>query len=365
MSTILFYSPFNGRSRDTESLMLAFKKQGHHVISLSQAPGNVIHDLLKEKGISTHSFFIDSTANSWYYLKHLAYFVWFCWRHKVKTVYSHLESANFVAAVGQYFIPSKVFICRHHNDMFSFTNQISKIVYQLTYRLARRIIVVSQAAKDYMVSHENIVASKIRVINLAYDFDLYTRVSDHFVQSFKKENSADLFLITIGQLIPIKRPEVSIQVLKKIVEKGINAKLIILGRGEMDNACHTLAKELGVAERVIFPGYVDNVLDYIASVDILLHPSISESSCVVVKEAGLVNVPVIVCKAVGDFDTFIEDKKNGYLVNADSYIEDASEIILQNIHSNSLGLKQSLRSDVLRLFSIDVVLPEYNSLNNL
>ena len=41
---ILFYSSFNARARDAETLMLAFKKQGHRVVSLTQAEGKPIND---------------------------------------------------------------------------------------------------------------------------------------------------------------------------------------------------------------------------------------------------------------------------------------------------------------------------------
>ncbi|NJM26390.1 MAG: hypothetical protein HC859_13810 [Bacteroidia bacterium] len=49
MKRILFYSPFNQRSRDTESLMIAFKQMGHRVLSLSQQEGHIINDF------STHA----------------------------------------------------------------------------------------------------------------------------------------------------------------------------------------------------------------------------------------------------------------------------------------------------------------------
>ncbi len=51
MATILFYSPFIHRSRDTESLMIAFRDQGHRVISLSQESGKDIHEFLEPLGI--------------------------------------------------------------------------------------------------------------------------------------------------------------------------------------------------------------------------------------------------------------------------------------------------------------------------
>src|SRR5688572_19390115 len=103
MARILFYSPFNQRSRDTESLMLAFNKQGHKVICLSQQEGNLINDFLNANGVTAVSYVIPGRRNGWwYYCRHLFFFVRFCWKHNIQIVYSHLEPANFVAAIGQY-----------------------------------------------------------------------------------------------------------------------------------------------------------------------------------------------------------------------------------------------------------------------
>ena len=67
MANILFYVPFNQRSRDTESVMLAFRKQGHTVICLSQLEGYLINDFLNAHGITAVSHVIKGprTAAKW------------------------------------------------------------------------------------------------------------------------------------------------------------------------------------------------------------------------------------------------------------------------------------------------------------
>jgi glycosyltransferase involved in cell wall biosynthesis len=248
--------------------------------------------------------------------------------------------------------------------MFSFSEKKSDWSYWLTYKLARNIIVVSKRTKDYMVEHENVRENKISVIRLAYNFDLYPAVNTEFVRSLRKSIGVKVVLITVGQFIPIKRPDVSIRILKRILENGIDAKLILLGRGEMESICRELAHDLKIAERVIFPGHVDNVLDYVSASTVLLHPSISESSCVVVKEAGLVDKPVIACKGVGDFDEYIEHGMNGFLVNSDNFEEGSIEIILSHFNEEGILMPKSLRSDILRLFSIESIIPLYSNLNH-
>src|SRR5260221_8085766 len=107
--SILFYSPFERRSRDTESLMLAFRNRGHTVISLSQASGTYINEYLKGEGIEAMSYVVSSTPKIWYYVKHILFLIRLCRNRNIDIVFSHLESANFVASLAQFFIRGKVY----------------------------------------------------------------------------------------------------------------------------------------------------------------------------------------------------------------------------------------------------------------
>ena len=366
MASILFYSPFNQRSRDTESLMIAFRGQGHKVISLSQQEGYVIHDFLKANGIQVHSHVLAGERNGWwYYLRHLIYFVRFCWKNNVDIVYSHLEPANFVASVGQYFIWAKTYLCRHHIDEGALYNFNKDLYYRITYRLARHIIVVSDHARRYMIEQEKIPSNKILHINLAYDFDLYGKVDERKVSEIRNQFKAQVLLLSACRLTAFKRPEIVIHVVKKLSDLGLDVKLIMLGKGEMQDKLKTLISDLGLIDKVIMPGYVGNVLDFMASSDFFLHPSLLDSSCVAVKEAGLVKLSVIVCKGVGDFDDYLVHIKNGFSVNRETFAEEASEIIVQNFRNKDLlqNIGKNLNQSVLDLFSIQHVIGQYKALN--
>ncbi|NJN42534.1 MAG: glycosyltransferase [Flammeovirgaceae bacterium] len=139
MSRILFYSPFNQRSRDTESLMIAFHNKGHKVVSLSQQEGHLINEFLMSKGIEAYSHIVKGNrVGGFYFLKHLFFFIRFCWKRNIQVVYSHLEPANFVASIGQYFIRGNTYLCRHHIDEGQFYQFEKDLYYRITYRLAKK-----------------------------------------------------------------------------------------------------------------------------------------------------------------------------------------------------------------------------------
>ncbi len=363
--TLLFYSPFNNRSRDTESLMLAFKAKGYEVISLSQAEGSYIHPFLQTKGIKTFTHVIKRGNDFIYHLRHLIHFIFFCYRHRIDVVYAHLESACFVAAIGQFFIQGKVFICRHHIDEAALQGFDKSIYYKLTYNLARTIIVVSNHAVEYMVNVEGISKNKISKINLAYDFSLYDKPNMTDVASIRDNLKCDVLLLTVGRLTKHKRVHLSLEVLQGIFNRGINAKLIVLGSGEESDNLNDCANKLGLKDKVVFFGYVQNVMNFIAASDYLIHPSVLESSCVVVKEAGLVRKPVIVCKGVGDFDDYIVHEKNGFMVESDNFVNEAINCISYSITGSTLkNMGLNLENEIRHRFDVKNLINQYTKLNS-
>jgi glycosyltransferase involved in cell wall biosynthesis len=361
--TILFYSPFNQRSRDTESLILAFQKKGYRVISLSQAEGRYIHPFLQSNGIEVFTHVIKRSNDFIYYLRHLAHFIFFCYQHKVNVVYAHLEAACLVASMGQFFITAKVFICRHHIDEAALQGFDKSIYYRLTYRLARNIIVVSGSAVKYMINVEGISGKKITKINLAYNFDLYEKPDKDLVKKIRSEYNSDVLLLTAGRLTKYKRFELSIEIVRQLVSGGMNAKLLLLGAGEERDNLLNLVSSYRLSHHVILLGFVHNVIDYLAACDYLLHPSILESSCVIVKEAGLVSKPIIVCKGVGDFEDYIQHGHNGFLVDKTPsvFIQEAIDIINSNLNNSEYLHKvgRELKNSIQLNFGIDHVFDEH------
>lgn len=362
---ILFYSSFNSRSRDTESLMLAFKQQGHHVHSLSQAAGKDIHEFLGQNGISIHSYIAKGKGIS-YYLRHLFFFIHYCYRNKIDIVYSHLELPSFIASLGQWFVYAKVFICRHHVDEALLYKFDKSLTYRITYLLAKNIIVVSDRAKQFMTQREHIPAHKIHKINLAYDFSLYNLPGKEQTTNVRKRFESKVLLITVCRLTNFKRPDYSIDIVRELVTRMINVKLIILGNGHMMKDLSEKVKDYNLVNNVFFLGHVSDPLVYMAAADFLVHPSLLESSCVVVKEAGLVKLPVVVCSGVGDFDEYLINEHNGFLVDADDFVSQAADIIERNI-SNKEKLTQiadNLHLNIIRLFNVDQVIRNYAKFNS-
>lgn len=362
MSVVLFYTPFIRRSPDVESLMLEFKRRGHTVKFITQHTGEFIRPFLEAHQIEFYSNYQGESRNLRTYFNQIRYFIRFCLEHRVDVVYSHLDPANFVAAIGQYFVRSKVYLCRHHIDEAHLYNYHRSLTYRLTNFLARKIIVVSKQAKAHMIKLENVKPEKIIHINLAYDFSLFARPDSDKARTLRSELNADLVIITISRLTKHKRPELSIELIQRLRNAGMNAKLVLLGAGPMEVELRKMI--VGMENYVLLPGHVFNVLEYMAAADFVVHPSILESSCVTIKEAGLVEKAVVVCSSVGDFDDYIVHGVNGFAVSRDNFVAEAFDVIIRNKDDQSLltTMGTNLRKDIERHFDICNIFSRYEEI---
>ena len=229
------------------------------------------------------------------------------------------------------------------------------LTYRMTYSLASEIVVVSKACKHYMTSTEGIPGEKIIHINLCYDFALYPKPSSvESVRSLIQIQDTEVLIVDACRFVTYKRPDLLIDLVGSLRDHGIKAGLILLGRGDLEQTIRESVRKKSLCSYIYMPGYVSNPLDYLSLADFVVHPSVLESSCVLVKEAGLLGKPVIACRGVGDFDEIIRDGENGFLVDPPNFVDESASIIT-NLRNSTLQLTRlgsKLHKDILEKFSI-------------
>lgn len=357
---IVFYTPVNFRCRDIESLAKKFSDEGHNVMLISQCEEGALHQSFKN--IDLQAFALPEVHGGVLVktYRRISQLVNFLKKHNADLLFSHLEPTNFISVMAQFFVKTKVILYRHHIDVARIQGFDKSLTYRLTYRLAKRIISVSAQGKQYMIDEEKINPDKIEHINLGYDFSLYRTDSEN-VKGIKSKYGQGLLLIFVGSLVNYKRPELAIEVLQSAIKQGIDGTLLMLGKGEVEEKLKNLVHNLGLENRIHFLGYVQNVPDFLAASDLLIHPSVSESSCVVIKEASLVDLPVIVCKGVGDFDDYIKDGINAISISKENVVEECL-LHVKRYSEDAVFYKRigaALKQEIKQRFSIETTFPQY------
>lgn len=348
-----------------ESVCRALVQQGHSVFFLSMCQSGELHDRLARIGVNTAAFQPQTSRTIGQYMAYLRYFIAFCRKHQIELVFSHLQLANLIALIGQYFIgKAKVLPTRHHQDDVALSNNKNAIFMDKAVDfLAKKIIVLSNSARNYLLERENVAPQKIAVVPLGYDFDLYGHPDPQQVQTIRTQNPAHLLLVAVGRMTPNKRYLLLLRCIQTLRNQDqLDIKLLLVGNGPDEQELRNYVHQQQLGEAVIFVGFLPNVLNHLAAADLLIHPSCSEASNQVVKEAAWAGTPSLVCKGVGDFDEYLIHNKNALIVDTDNAESEICQTLKHYYHQPKQLLQQiaqQAKSDIVARFSTQNVMAQY------
>ncbi len=198
---------------------------------------------------------------------------------------------------------------------------------------------------DYVVTTTSFAAAEFdeigtsNVVRVPLGVDLETFSPHHRNEELRAKmiKGGDVLLVHCGRLSPEKKPERSLQVLRELLSRGINARLVYIGSGPLHKKLYDSSRDIPVT----FWGYVANknlLAQMIASADISLAPGPIETFCLAALESLASGTPVVASEtsAVGEFLY----GENGDFVgltaaNNGAAFADAVEIILDEIKEDS------------------------------
>lgn len=115
-------------------------------------------------------------------------------------------------------------------------------------------------------------------------------------------------LLSVGRFSEAKNFDEVPQIASIIKSKGIDFKWYIIGYGSEEDLIRSKISEFGMEDTVVILGKKDNPYPYIKACDIYLQPSRYEGKCVAVREAQILNKPVIIT----NYATANSQLKDGY-----------------------------------------------------
>jgi N-acetyl-alpha-D-glucosaminyl L-malate synthase BshA len=167
-------------------------------------------------------------------------------------------------------------------------------------------------------------------------------------------------LCHVSNFRKVKRVEDVVEVFN-LVQKEINAKLILAGDGPERYSVEKLVRELKICDKVIFLGKVRDTAHVLEIADLFLLPSETESFGLAALEAMAVGVPVISSNTGGIPEVNIHGE-TGYLSNVGD-VEDMAKNALK-ILSDDTVLDQFKENALRRahVFDLEKILPMYEKI---
>jgi colanic acid/amylovoran biosynthesis glycosyltransferase len=122
-------------------------------------------------------------------------------------------------------------------------------------------------------------------------------------------------VLAVGRLDPRKGHSLLVEALARLVRAGTDARVVIVGEGPERPVLESLARGLGVSDRLSLPGAVgqDDIVAWFAGADVFCMPSLAEGLPVVLMEAMACGLPVVAPRLMG-IPELIEDGVSGLLV---------------------------------------------------
>jgi len=220
-----------------------------------------------------------------------------------------------------------------HNDQQRY---ISSIEWWLTYE-AWKVIVCSRHMKNEVQGVFNVPGDKVEIIPNGVKTEKFRAVNIEpgFKNRFARDDEKVVFFV--GRLVREKGVQVLIESAPSILHAFPNAKFVIAGKGPMEGELHYRARAMGLEDKILFTGYIDdetrNKLYSVSTVAVF--PSLYEPFGIVALEAMAAGTPVVVSDT-GGLSEIVTHGDNGlkaYPGNANSLANNIVRLLTDEVYA--------------------------------
>lgn len=180
--------------------------------------------------------------------------------------------------------------------------------------LPDRIVTCGDAMRRQLVEDCGFPPHQLVSIPTGVDFDRFVpRLPRPELRRSLRLKADDFLVLMVGIIRGVKRHELALRAMPRVVETVPHAHLLIAGDGPMRADTERLTAELGLSGHVYFLGYRDDVAKLMGAVDLLLLTSRSDVVPQAVTQALRLALPVV-ATAVGRVVELLEHKRTELLV---------------------------------------------------
>lgn len=222
-------------------------------------------------------------------------------RRKADVVHLHGYGASTFGRLAAAIRRLPVVVHEHAN--LTDTPWFQKIADKLLAPATDIAIAVSRSTADFTVHARLIPAERTRVVYLGVPLEEFSRIrsAEEIAAARRALGVPDgAFAIgTVTRLMPSKGNEYLVDATRQVTERLPNARVYIVGEGELQPALEAQAARLGLGGTLVFTGFRRDVAEAISALDVVVFPSLWEGTPLTVLETLAMGKPIVATDADG------------------------------------------------------------------
>lgn len=318
-----------GAQENTIATVLGLEAQSEFSVEILSGPtpadqpeGSIQHLVEKHDGLLHLIPDLVRPVAPWRDLKALVSLWCHFRRRRPAIVHTHSGKAGILGRLAAWLAGVPVIVHSIHGPSFgSFQGKLANLVFQTAERLAGRLthsfIGVAEAmCQQYLkagIGHRE----QYRVVFSGFDLAPFLHAENSDTLRSKWGIGPDDFVVgKVGRLFRLKGHDDLFAIAPELFRRVPQAKLMLVGGGEWRDRFERMAKDLGIADRILFTGLVPprQVPELIGLMDVVVHLSRREGLPRVIPQALAAGKPVVAMDCDGAREACLHGK-HGFMVS--------------------------------------------------
>lgn len=220
-------------------------------------------------------------------------------------------------------------------------------------RLTNTVVPVSEDAAEVAHTIERVPANRIQVIRNGIAVG---------AAPSEPSDAARWRAVHVARLNGVKDQVTLLRAVRLVIDREPRFEMDIVGDGEERLALERLASDLGIADRVHFHGFQDDVRSYLEQAGQFVLSSVSEGIALTLLEAMAAGLPVVATNVGGNREVVVQGKTGLLVPPRDPQAMADAMLSLMADPTKARSLGRAGRERVARDFSLEATVQAYEAL---
>jgi glycosyltransferase involved in cell wall biosynthesis len=231
---------------------------------------------------------------------------------------------------------------------------------------AKNIVAVSAGLQNDILNRTSLKRNLIKIIYNGIKCNEFDRARTNSIREKYGWTASDFIIGSLGNIRPAKGYDILLRTAALLANtRSKSYRFLIAGQPDKSTLYDDLLKfrdELGLTEKVIFLGFLDDPAEFLSNLDLFLSSSISEGLPLSAIQAMAAKLPLLATRC-GGYEELVTHQENGWLVEIGNpkVLAAAIELLAEDPELRT-SLASRAKKHVLETFDISVMLKEYEQM---